>query len=267
MMKQVLTIVIVFLASSYSGRAQTSPSAKITPENAFSAIQRLAVETVKSDSAALKKPVFEFDEKEKLLEYYLGGVRVGSFELEQDDPYLVPLEKEIQIEILRDLFKRKASAEEFWIPPLNLAEQLVRDTIRDIETAPDKTVLRERIDHRLELFDATYVFLHQSIRAFAQSKGYTAKKVGDRGLASDSFPVQIVKDPPNGTVRVLPWTKYVLCHDLRKCGDNWPWRELVSEIENMIGEYFYQAEWAGGRKNEGKIDVRNSSPIRFSPRP
>ncbi|HEV7681207.1 MAG TPA: hypothetical protein VGO68_03720 [Pyrinomonadaceae bacterium] len=67
-------------------------------------------------------------------------------------------------------------------------------------------------------------------------------------------------------MRVLPWAKFIECSKLKLCGDVWPWRELVSETENMIGPYFYRAEWAGGRSNEDMIEVRNNSPITFRPK-
>lgn len=267
-MNRVLTIAVFILILGLFSAVQAQPvvGQKLTPEETFSTIKKAAEQTVNSDSAVLKKPVFEYNENEKLLEYYLGGIRVGSFEMESDDPYLVPFEKEFHVELLRTLFKRKAPDEMFWVTNLDRAETLVLETIRDIQNTPNKEKLQKLIDQRLEQFGEAFGLLHTSIRKFAQSKGYTAKRVGDRGLASDSFPVPVKKDPANGTVRVLPWTKYVKCRDLRLCGNNWPWRQLVSETENLIGEYFYEADWGGGRRNDGKIDIRNSSPITFRPR-
>lgn len=257
--------IVLILGAFFTCQGQTRQ--KLTPKESFSAIKKAAEETVNSDSAALKNPEFEYDEKEKLLKYYLGGVRVESFKLAADDPYSLPFEKEFQIELLRRLFKSKAPAEEFWVAPLDRAEKLVLETLQDIQNTADKATLKNRLDRRQEQFDEAFGLLHQSIRDFAKSKGYTAKRVGPRGLASDSFPVPVIKDPANGTVRVLPLTKYVMCNDLKLCGNNWPWRQLVSETENMIGEYFYEADWGGGRRNDGRIEVRNSSPITFRPRP
>jgi hypothetical protein len=260
----VILNVLIFPAAP---RAQKAEVRALTPEESFAEIKNTAVELVRSNSAAIKKPIFQYNEKEKLLEYYLGGVRVLSFELAADDPYLLLFEKQIQTEALRDLFNRTAREDEgYWAPALALSEQLVLDAIRDLQTAGDAASAKAKLESRSEHFETVLGFLHQSIRLLAQSKGYTAKKVPDRGLASDEFSVTVVKEPNGGSVRVLPWVKYVKCYKLRQCGDQWQWRELVSERENMIGEYYYQAEWGGGRRNEGKIEVRNNTTITFRPR-
>jgi hypothetical protein len=268
-MHRILTVVTIVLIFGHclTFQGQTSKKKKPTPDDAFNALRTTAQEAVNSDSAILKRPAFTFNEDEKLLEYYLGGVRVRSFELALDDPYLVPIEREFHIQLLRKLFNDKAAGENFWVPALDRADQLVVEMIRDIQNTPNKKKLRIKLDQRVEQFDETFGTLHQSIRQFAQSKGYTAKKVGDRGLASESFPVPVIKEPANGTVRVLPLTKYVMCRDLNLCGNKWPWRELVSEVENLIGEYYYEADWGGGRKNDGTFDVRNAAPRIFRPRP
>lgn len=263
-----LTLLCVFAAPLTIRGRQVAPK-KLTAEETFAEIKKMAIETAKANSATIKKPVFEYNENGKLLEYYLGGVRVGSFELEADDPYLLPFEKQIQIEALRDLLKRRAPEEEenYWGPPLALAEQLLLDAVRDVLTTSDNAALKLKLEARSNLVDSAFTFLHLSIVRLAKDKGYTAKRVGDRGLASDTFTVQVVTDPSGGRVRVMPWVKYVKCSRLKQCGDVWPWRELVSESEGLIGEYFYQAEWSGGRRNEDRIEVRNSTTLTFRPKP
>jgi DNA-binding transcriptional MerR regulator len=261
-----MLVITLLVVSAFTVLGLAASLQKLTPEDSFSAIKKTAEDTVRSDSAALKKPVFEYNEADKRLEYYFGGVRVNSFELQVDDPYLFAFDSEFRVALLRDLFQRKAARDQFWVSALNEAEGVVLEAIRDIHNTPNKANLKQKLDRRQEQFDEAFSRLHQSIQQFAQSKGYTAKRVGDRGLASDSFPVPIRKDPSNGTVRVLPWTKYVMCHDLKLCGNNWPWRELVAETENMIGEYFYEADWGSGRRNDGKFNVGSSAPITFRPR-
>jgi hypothetical protein len=263
------TFVLLFVfAAPFGLQAQQAAPKGPTPEETIAEIKKTAVELIKSDSASIKKPVFEYNENERVLEYYLGGVRIGSFELQADDPYLLLFEKQIQIEALRDLLKHKAPAEEqvYWGPPLALAEQLLLDAARDIQTTGDKAELQAKLEAKSKLVDSTFTFLHLSIGRLARDKGYAARRVGDRGPASDTFTVRIITDPGGGRVRVLPWVKYIQCSKLKQCGDVWPWRELVSETENMIGAYFYRAEWAGGRSNEDRIEVRNSSPLTFRPK-
>jgi hypothetical protein len=263
------TFALLFVfAATFSLQAHQTTLQRPTPEETIAEIKKASVELVKSDSASIKKPIFEYNENGKVLEYYLGGVRVGSFELAADDPYLLLFEKQIQIEALRALLKQKAPAEEqtYWGSPLALAEQLLLDAARDIQSTASKAELQAKIEARSSLIDSAFSFLHLSISRLARDKGYSARRVGDRGPASDSFSVRIVTDPTGGRVRVLPWVKYIQCSKLKQCGDAWPWRELVSETENMIGAYFYRAEWTGGRNNEDMIDVRNNSPLIFRPK-
>jgi len=243
------------------GLTQDAPS----PEQNFKEIKTTAETLAEADSAIIRAPVFRYVEETKEIKYNLGGVKVQALELESNDPYLIPFEKQIQVEALRKLFRRVVPEERFWLPILQQLEQVVFATIRDIESTTDKSEVQRKLDSRTTQFDTELGKLHEAIRLYAQGKGYTASREG-RGIASDAFTIQVIKTPNNGRVQVLPWVKYVKCSALRKCGDSWPWRELVSASENMIGEYYYQAEWPGGRRNEGKIDVRNNTTITFSPR-
>jgi hypothetical protein len=273
-MKRELTAAMFALlfvfATAPALQAQQPAPKRLTPEETMAEIKKAAADLLAADSASIKKPIFEYKENEKVLEYYLGGVRTGSFEFEAGDPYLLLFEKQIQIEALRALLTQKAQAEEeqYWGPPLALTEQLLLDAARDINilNTGDKAKFDAQLEARSKLVESTFTFLDLSINRLARAKGYTARRVGDRGPASDTFSVRIVTDPSGGRVRVLPWVKYIECSRLSLCGNNWPWRELVSETENMIGPYFYRAEWAGGRSNEDRIEVRNSSPLTFRPK-
>ena len=236
-----------------------------SPEQIFNNIKSTAEELARTNSAVIKVPVFRFVEETKEIKYNLGGVRVQALELEAGDPYLIPFEKQIQVEALRQMFSRVVPQEQFWQPILRRIERLVLETIQDIESTANKSELQSKLDSRTTQIETELGKLNEAIRLYADGRGYTASKEG-RGLASDTFTVAVVKSPNNGKVQVLPWVKYVKCNVLKQCGDNWPWRELVSESENMIGEYYYQATWPDGRRSEGKIDVRNNSTITFSPR-
>jgi hypothetical protein len=267
-------LLFVFDTASVLQAQQPAPK-RLTPEETMAEIKNAAADLLAANSASIKKPIFEYKEDEKVLEYYLGGVRTGSFELAAGDPYLLLFEKQIQIEALRALLKQKAPAEEeqYWGPPIALTEQLLLDAARDIQSpssdiksTSDKAKLDTKLEGRSKLVESAFTFLDLSINRLARAKGYTAKRVGDRGPASDSFAVRIMTDPSGGRVRVLPWVKYIECSKLGLCGNNWPWRELVSETENMIGPYFYRAEWGGGRSNEDRIEVRNGSPLTFRPK-
>lgn len=263
------TFALLFMFGAASTlRGQPTAPKGLTPEETIAEIKKVAVELVRSDSAVIKKPVFEYSKNGKELEYYLGGVRTGAFELAAGDPHLLLFERQTQIEALRDLLKQKVPAEEekYWGPPLALAEQLLLDAARDILTTGSKAELEAKLEKRSSLIASAFTFLHLSIGRLAKDEGYTAKLVGERGLASDTFSVRIMTDPGGGRVRVLSWVKYIECSKLKQCGEVWPWRELVSETENMIGPYFYRAEWAGGRSNEDRIEVRNNSPLTFRPK-
>src|ERR1700752_260249 len=234
-------------------------------EVSFQEVKVMAQEFVNSDSALIKAPIFRYTEQNKQIEYYLGGGKVQALELQSGDPFLLPIEKQIQKESLEKLFSQALSKETFWQPILAELEQLVRLALSDIENLHDRKELERQLDGRSTDFDNAMGKLDAAIRSFAKAKGYTPRKVG-RGLASDTFSVPIVKNPGNGRVQVLPWVKYVLCNRLQKCGANWPWRELVSTEESMVGEYYYEASWPRGRRSEGKIDIRSNATITFTPR-
>jgi hypothetical protein len=265
-----LLILLVSSAISFNAVGGLTQQSTSSQEQIFNGIKATAEQPAESGSAIIKPTVFRYvvNEKnanEKNLEYNLGGVRPGALEGSADDPYLIPVEQQIQVEAIRKLLKREAPNESFWQPILAQLEQIVRATISDIESTADKADLQRKLDARKEQFDAELGKLDDAIKLHAQSKGYKARRVG-RVLASDTFLVTVVKTPDNGRIQVLPWAKYVLCNTLKKCGNSWPWRELVSESESMIGEYYYQAEWPDGKRNEGKIDVRNNTTITFKPR-
>ena len=244
---------------------QASQGQVLSVASIRSKIQSTASTLAASDSITIKKPILEFDRKKKELQYYLGGIRTELLGLEPDDPYRVPFVRQIQGEALKKLFGRIIRQDNFWRPLLDRSDQLVLATIGDIENTANEAELRKKLDEREEQFSLLYGDLHRAIAKFAQSKGYTARRVGDRVIASDSFTVHVVRTPAGGRVQVLQLVRYVQC-SIGKCGDRWPWRELVSENENMIGEYFYQADWGNGLKNEGTIDVRNSTTLTFMPR-
>jgi hypothetical protein len=265
LLSRLIILAVLFASIASAGNFRGAAQVKPSPQQIFKEIKSTAEKLAESDSAIIKPPVFRQADGSKEIEYNLGGVRVEALELPSGDPYLIPFEKQIQVEALRRLFQRELPKESFWQPLLEQLEQLVILTIFDIEGSADKSLLQRKLDLRIEQFDAELGNFHEAIRLYGQGKGYTARRVG-RGLASDTFTVLVKKTPNNGRVQILPLVKYVMCSTLRKCGSNWPWRELVSESENMIGEYYYQAEWPGGQRNEGKIDIRNNTTITFSPR-
>jgi hypothetical protein len=258
-----VSVLLVALIRSYGIAAICQDTSD--PERIFQEVKTAAQSLAETDSAIIKPPVFRFVEKTKELEYYLGGVKVEALQMQSDDPYLTVFERQLRTEALRKLFKHVIPKELFWQPFLERLDQLVLLTIRDIETTHNQAELQAKLANRSEELDRETQKLNEAIRAFAQDRGYTARRVG-RGLASDTFSVSVIKKPADGRVQVLPWVKYVMCSNLKKCGSPWPWRELVSADESMIGEYYYQAEWPGGRRNEGKIDIRNNTTITFSPR-
>jgi hypothetical protein len=258
-----LLLILWIHANALHGDVGGDRPERQSPEQIFNKIKTTAEELARTNSAVIKAPVFRFVEETKEIKYNLGGVRVQALELEDGDPYLIPFEKQIQVEALRQIFSRVVAQEQFWQPVLQRIEGLVLETIRDIESTTSSSELQRKLDSRTTQLDTELGNLHEIIRLYADSRGYMASREG-RGLASDTFIVTVVKTPSNGRVQVLPWVKYVKCNTLKKCGSSWPWRELVSESENMIGEYYYQATWPDGRRSEGKIDVRNNTTVTFS---
>jgi hypothetical protein len=239
-----------------------------TPEDIVKAIKAFSKESVDSNAIFIKQPSLAYEKvnKETELQYYLGNIDLVKLNIDSGDPYIVPFRFQLQIESLRQFFNKNFPDEVFWKTVLQSAEGLILDTVRDIENTNDKEFLQRKLDAREEQFGKLILELHQGIKASAQKKGFTARRVGGRDIASDSYIVQIIKKPPDARILILPIVKYVQCNSLRKCGNDWPWRELVSESENLIGEYYYRAEWQDGRKSEGRIDIRNNTSITFVPK-
>ena len=230
-----------------------------------SEIKKAARKLVETNSLVVRKPYFDFIKDGNKMDFYLGGVRPALIGVDADDPYSRPFQKQIQVEALRKLFGESVPSETFWQPILAQQDQTIQGMLSDIESTADAAELKNKLDAREEQFTTQLGQLQLEIAKYARRQGYRPNKVGPREPASDSYEVPIVKNPANGKVQVLPYLKYIQCSATRRCGDVWPWRELVSEKENMIGPYYYRAEWPGGRKNEGLIEVRNATAITFMP--
>src|SRR5437773_342977 len=56
--------------------AEKIPEDKLTAEHIAKEVKSTAESLAKSNSLAIKKPIFEFDDKTKELQYYIGNVRV-----------------------------------------------------------------------------------------------------------------------------------------------------------------------------------------------
>jgi hypothetical protein len=173
----------------------------------------------------------------------------------------------VRVEALRRLYEVEVPRETFWQPSLLLLEQLVRDTVRDVQTAPDEAQLRQRLGRRQALFDAQLGLLRDLIETYARRNDYTPRSLDKKGEGPKPYRVRVVVDPGNGTVRVMSAGAYKLCASgLRACHpdkEQWEWTELRQHEADLIGDYRYQARWPGGVVREGTFSVTNNSPVEF----
>ena len=203
----------------------------------------------------------------------------------RDDPYDLPFRKQILIESLRrvladtDLAKTKtpdpqrpaprvrgsSKAASVGQPYLLSAEKLVRQTVIDIESEPNKDSLKEKLRAKEKQIDELlYDKIYQAVEQEAQANGYNII-YGRGGASTIKFSVNITTVPDGAKVWVMTNLVYRQQVNLRTNASRWPWIEIVQIPYQLLGKYRYRTIWRDGRHAEGDINVVNASPIRFLP--
>lgn len=219
-------------------------------------IRVIAREYVASNSLAIKRPVYEIDLEHKTLWFSLGGVNPDVLGVDSD-PLSAIFEKQIHLEALKTTLDTFLTGKPDWTKTIADADAALAAAISDVQQ-----VGHAKPEHA-EAFDQNLTQLETLIRANAASQGLIVKR-GGRSPAADTFLVSCSTDPKGGRIKVIRYLQYRQCALVGHCDDS-AWRELVSTEENLLGEYFYHVDWPQGLKAEGKIDVRNPSPLIFRP--
>jgi hypothetical protein len=247
-----------------------------SPSEIFRKIKLFAQEEVNATRARItgSLPVLYIDREEKTVEYQLGEIKIDKCGLAGHDPYQLPYQKQIHIELIERSFSKQLSGDPFWKKHLRRAEHLIYLSILDIESTPNRNNLRRKLVKRREQIDKEFHELVIAIRHFAKRRGYRARRYTplDSGCsgcdqAPELWPVRIATEPPSGTVKLLTMLAYRQCNDLKKCGSkrDWPWLTLVQGDAKLGGRYYYLTQWPNGQRVEGIIFVRNAEPLVFRP--
>jgi hypothetical protein len=213
-----------------------------------------------------------------------------------DDPYGVPIRKQILIETLRraladarleDVAKRggagesrapakpgagkahegtaAAAAAGHWQCYLDQAEQLVGQSVIAIETVTDKQQLQQLLQGAEDQIDELlYNKLFASIEEYAKSRGYNViyERGGD---AAKPFAVPFSSAPDGAKLWVMTDLVYRKQLIIKVDRSQWPWTELVQNPVNLLGKYQYMAVWPDGRRSEGSFEVTSGNALKFTP--
>jgi hypothetical protein len=224
-------------------------------------------------SVIIVRPVFKTGTVKstngKWLDYDLGEIAVDYLGLPEGNAYKLPYAMQLQIEALRREFEERAPNLPFWQQPLLNAEQIVRDTVSDIQNLRASPQLEAQLAKHRKQFQAQLSALEQSIRDYAQK---TSTHVGEPGRvgplgfgAEDQFAVPIATEPTGGRVRVVTAFVWRDCKQRFCAPAQLTWRTLNADRENMIGGYHYIAEWSDGRRDEGDIRIDSDAKRTFRP--
>lgn len=257
---------LVVLAITYRQDVSAAPRADDVPE-AVATVREGARALVDQQTVALKRAELEIDDKTKTVYYSLGSVNPDALNLDADDPYRIVFARQIQAESIKRAFRAAAVNGLAWQQPVARIESILAEIVLEIRKGSDSKKANDYAESRLPELDKELDALRSLLVAYAKSRGYVLKRT-DRAPASDTFTVEVSTEPKGGTVRVMPALKHIQCEKLNMCGDaaSWPWRQLVSDTESLVGEYYFVATWPDGKRNEGLISVRNASPITLKPK-
>jgi hypothetical protein len=253
-----LTLLLTLYSETYPNNLQER---RPTPNQIDKQIKELAREAVR-EGLGTERGYLLIDKKGKEVSYMEGGF-TDDFQLESfsGDPYDEVIAIQLRIEMLRDVFSKSGIEPSYWSPHIRRADTLVRLMIHDIESGRE-----EELAVRTEQFEQIPRDLKKAAERFAKRRRYEFNLDGWGGGEDVDIKVEIVTDPPNGRVRVMPYLHYRKCQILKTSKDRYPWRELLKKTELLVGRYYYSAEWPDGNSDEGIINISDSGTLTFRPR-
>ena len=252
-----------------------------TPEAIWKGIKSAAQSEVRSSSPLITAP---FSVKQTGSSRQITIVRdaVGELGL-RGEPYDLPFKKQILIEALRRSLTEtdmgapaakegtsagtqgSSEAESYWQPYLLRAEGLVKKIVVDIETNPDKTSSKGKLqEYERQIDEIIYVEIYQAVERDAQRKGYNViygRGDGDR----KKFSVSLSTAPDGAKVWIMTGLVYRKQLIMKTDPSQWPWTEIVQNPVELLGGYHYRAVWPGGKRAEADIVVDSANPITLKP--
>ena len=227
----------------------------------FKAIKNIAQETVQSGNDIpnfVAAPDIKIDRQRKELHY--GRGRTGSLRstedlgFKKDEPWDLPLAMQIQIDLLTEIFDKLPGGKAIWAPYRERGEFIVKETIESLLSPPDE--LDWRINHRKREFA---MFIGETVLPFdqvARKNGLKAVLDEGYGAGEDMLKVEVLTEPPGGSVKVIPLLAYKVYQSLGRSSDLWPWKSLVRNTEMLLGKYKYAGTWPDGGLKEGEIELK-----------
>ena len=230
-------------------------------------LRRLAAEQVLSDSEFLGKTRFRMDLQGRTFFYDLKPAPT-TFMLAADDPYLVPLEALIRIEVLRRDFRASIPDEDFWTAPLDSIEAAVRRCVEDLEAPRPEPGTRAPELTCATRIQAQFDKLRDSILSFAAAHKLTLLEPPQTRDPAPGYRIQVKIDPPRARVRVMPLLEYKKYQYFKVPLEQYQWNDLLDSENDMIGWYHYRAEWPAelNGTEEGDFCIKKPGSITFKPR-
>ncbi len=270
---RILSVLLVVLSSVRGAGATDAGENPQKVDEAVRLIKTVSQEEVAdADSPIIIRPFFISGKKNNIawIDYDLGEVVVDNMGLQPGDPYRLPYVMQIQVEALRKVFEENAGRKDFWRAPLEGAERLVRLTVEDIESTPDRKKLDAKLSERSREFQAALGALEESIKGYAKSEKL---QIGEPGVGHrsrfgepEAYSVRILTDPGGGKVRVVTAFVWRACVKKGCNKDQLVWRSLnVGGTEGLIGGYHYIAEWGDGGRDEDDIKIDRDQDRTFRP--
>lgn len=203
------------------------------------------------------------------LDYGFGSVRDDLMGLGPTDPYRYPYVMQMQVEALRMVFEENVPQQTFWREPLESAERVVKLTVEDIESTPDRKKLDAKLAERSKEYQAVLDALNESIKTYAKNEKLQFNRVRHTGFGPpDKYAIKVLSEPGGGRVRVVTAFVWKTCLRKQQACDkeqlNWRWLN-VGGTEGLIGPYHFIAEWPDGSKNEGDINIDREQDWTFRP--
>jgi hypothetical protein len=264
---------------------KSAKSRRPTPAAIWKRIKAAAQDELRSNSPLIIAPKFTVKQIGSTRQLTIVKGDVSGLGFREDDPYELPLKKQILIEALRrsltetDLTGLKtpaaksssrrvvgnSEAESAVQPYLVSAENLVKKTVVDIESEPDKNRLDEKLrDNEKQIDDILYDKIYQAVEQVARRKGYNII-YGRGGGEPKKFSVNITTVPDGARVFIMRDREYQMQLFMKTNPSQWPWLEIVQNPYQLLGKYRYRTVWRDGKHAEGDINVLNDSPLRFQP--
>jgi hypothetical protein len=209
-------------------------------------------------------PHIQIDFRKKELLY---GRGVMSLHIEgfNKEPWDLPLVMLIEIELFREIFDQMPGGKSIWKPYKERGEEIVKSTIWDLlffrtnelESRTNKINMRTRefvifINETVQPFDQ--VARENGLKAVRSEDGYFPGEGGPDEV--DMLKVEVVTEPPGGSVKVIPLLVYRVYQSLGRSSDQWPWKSLVRNTELLLGKYRYIVSWPDGWSKEGQLELK-----------